>query len=272
VNVVFVRDDYFAASGPSLITMAVKRVLDLVCAAVGLVLLTPLFAGVAVAIKLDGPGPVFFRQDRVGRRGRLFRIFKFRTMSVGGASAGSALTLRDDKRITSIGSFLRQTKIDELPQLLNVFAGSMSLVGPRPEVPEFMQFYTPEQRAIILSIRPGITDYASILFRDENSLLDQRQDPLDVYRYQIMPIKFLHYERYSRDIGFVNDLRIILATFLFLGLRRCPRWLGIAGDLDSQPQLQTPGLKQTGRRPIGSGRLLPAPSQTNRPVGLPRAG
>lgn len=223
----FARDDYFATAGPSLMTMALKRLLDVAGAAVGLVMLALLFAGTAIAIKIDSPGPIMFRQERVGRNGRPFRIFKFRTMAAGGASAGLALAVRDDKRITSIGSFLRKTKIDELPQLLNVLAGSMSLVGPRPEVPEFMKFYTPEQRAILLSMRPGITDYASILFRDENSLLDQTQDPVDVYRYQIMPIKFIYYERYGRNIGVVNDLRIILATVLMLVLarQRVPQWL-----------------------------------------------
>jgi lipopolysaccharide/colanic/teichoic acid biosynthesis glycosyltransferase len=227
MTVMFARNDYFATAGPSLMTMALKRVLDVAGAAVGLVMLALLFAGTAIAIKIDSPGPIMFRQERVGRNGRPFRIFKFRTMAAGGASAGLTLTVRDDKRITSIGSFLRKTKIDELPQLLNVLAGSMSLVGPRPEVPEFMKFYTPEQRAILLSMRPGITDYASILFRDENSLLDQTQDPVDVYRYQIMPIKFIYYERYGRNIGVVNDLRIILATVLMLVLarQRVPQWL-----------------------------------------------
>jgi lipopolysaccharide/colanic/teichoic acid biosynthesis glycosyltransferase len=227
MTVMFARNDYFATAGPSLMTMALKRLLDVAGAAVGLVMLAPLFAGMAIAIKIDSPGPIMFRQERVGRNGRPFRIFKFRTMAAGGASAGLALAVRDDKRITSIGSFLRKTKIDELPQLLNVLAGSMSLVGPRPEVPEFMKFYTPEQRAILLSMRPGITDYASILFRDENSLLDQTHDPVDVYRYQIMPIKFMYYERYGRNIGVVNDLRIILATVLMLVLarQRVPQWL-----------------------------------------------
>jgi lipopolysaccharide/colanic/teichoic acid biosynthesis glycosyltransferase len=227
MTVMFAREDYFATAGPSLMTMALKRLLDVAGAAVGLVVLAPLFAGTAIAIKIDSPGPIMFRQERVGRNGRPFRVFKFRTMAVGGASAGLALTVRDDKRITSIGSFLRKTKIDELPQLLNVLAGSMSLVGPRPEVPEFMKFYTPEQRAILLSMRPGITDYASILFRDENSLLDQTKDPVGVYRYQIMPIKFMYYERYGRNIGLVNDLRIILATVLMLvfGRQRVPQWL-----------------------------------------------
>jgi hypothetical protein len=130
------------------------------------------------------------------------------------ALAESLANVRDDKWIISVGSFLGKTKIDELPQLLNVLAGSMSLVGPRPEVPEFMKFYTPDQRAIILSMRPGITDYAAILFRDESSLLDPDSDPVEVYRHRIMPIKFAYYERYSREIGVLNDLRIILATML----------------------------------------------------------
>jgi lipopolysaccharide/colanic/teichoic acid biosynthesis glycosyltransferase len=246
MTVMFAREDYFATAGPSLMTMALKRLLDVAGAAVGLVMLAPLFAGTAIAIKIDSPGPIMFRQERVGRNGRPFRVFKFRTMAAGGASAGLALTVRDDKRITSIGSFLRKTKIDELPQLLNVLAGSMSLVGPRPEVPEFMKFYTPEQRAILLSMRPGITDYASILFRDENSLLDQTKDPVDVYRYQIMPIKFMYYERYGRNIGVVNDLRIILATVLMLvlGRRRVPQWLCREALTDAVRNPQQAGVQR----------------------------
>ena len=227
MTVMFAKDDYFATATPSVMTMALKRLLDVAGAAIGLVVLAPVFTGVAIAIKIDSPGPVMFRQERVGRNGRRFRIVKFRSMAAGRASASLALTMRDDNRITHVGSFLRRSKMDELPQLLNVLWGSMSLVGPRPEVPEFMKFYTPEQRAIILSMRPGITDYASILFRDENSLLDQNCDPVDVYRYRIMPIKFLYYERYSREVGVVNDLRIILATVLMLVLarQRVPQWL-----------------------------------------------
>jgi lipopolysaccharide/colanic/teichoic acid biosynthesis glycosyltransferase len=225
---------YFAPSGPSSTTRALKRLFDIAGAVVGLLVLAPLFAAVAIAIKIGSLGPVMFRQERVGRGGRPFRIFKFRTMVTDRVSTGLALTLRDDKRITSIGRFLRKAKLDELPQLLNVLGGSMSFVGPRPEVPQFMKFYTPTQRAIIQSMRPGITDYASILFRDENSLLDQQRDPLEIYRYQIMPIKFLYYERYSRDIGIVTDLQIILATLLTLALRRCPRWLRLPDDLEFQ--------------------------------------
>jgi len=212
---------------PSHRTMAVKRILDVVGSALGLLLLLPTLAIVAVFIKLDSPGPIFFRQERVGLGGRLFRIFKFRSMVVDAARTGTALTVRADTRITRAGMFLRSSKLDELPQLINVLAGDMSLVGPRPEVPEFMKFYTPDQRAIMLSMRPGITDYAAILFRDESSLLDRERDPIDVYRREIMPAKFAYYERYSREISVLNDLRIILATVLLLVVGRVPSQIGI---------------------------------------------
>ncbi len=212
-----------------------KRILDVVGSALGLVLLLPVLAVVAVIIKLDSPGPIFFRQVRVGWEGRSFRIFKFRSMVVGAARAGTALTVRADTRITRAGMFLRRSKLDELPQLINVLAGDMSIVGPRPEVPEFMKFYTPDQRAIILSMRPGITDYAAILFRDESSLLDRERDPIDVYRREILPAKFAYYERYSREIGVLNDLRIILATMLLLVAGRVPHWLGVEYRLRMPP-------------------------------------
>jgi lipopolysaccharide/colanic/teichoic acid biosynthesis glycosyltransferase len=225
------------------LTATLKRATDIAGSALGLVLLTPVFAVVAIAIKLDSPGPVFFRQERVGLDGRPFRIFKFRSMRV--RAAGSALTVRADPRVTRIGAFLRRTKLDELPQLFNVLAGHMALVGPRPEVAEFMQFYSPRQRAIMESMRPGMTDYAAILFRDENSLLDPHSDPVEVYRRQIMPIKFSHYERYSREIGFFTDLRLIIATIMLLVVRRVPRWLGIEYKLSPFPLLHA-GKTSTG--------------------------
>ena len=217
-------------------TMAIKRILDVVGSALGLLLLLPVLAIVAVIVKLDSPGPVFFRQERVGLGGRPFRIFKFRSMVVDAARVGTALTVRADTRITRAGMFLRSSKLDELPQLINVLAGDMSIVGPRPEVPEFMKFYTPDQRAIILSMRPGITDYAAILFRDESSLLDRERDPIDVYRREIMPAKFAYYERYSREIGVLNDLRIILATVSLLVVGRIPPQLGIECKLPPSRQ------------------------------------
>jgi lipopolysaccharide/colanic/teichoic acid biosynthesis glycosyltransferase len=154
-------------------------------------------------------------------------------MGVDAAVNGSALTVGGDQRITRVGAFLRKTKIDELPQFINVFAGDMSLVGPRPEVPEFVEFYSPEQRAILLSMRPGMTDYAAILFRDESSLLDQYRDddPIAIYRHKILPIKFSHYERYSREVSVINDLRIVLATVLLLIVGHVPKLLGIDSEL-----------------------------------------
>ena len=207
--------------------MALKRAFDVTASALGLPLLLPAMILIAIIIKLDSPGPVFFRQVRVGRAGRPFRIFKFRSMVVDAARTGTALTVHADPRITRVGRFLRRTKLDELPQVFNILAGDMSIVGPRPEVPEFMKFYSPEQRAVILSMRPGVTDYAAILFRDESALLEQNRDPAEFYRTVIMPIKFFWYERYSREIGVLNDLRIIIATAFILISGREPRWLGI---------------------------------------------
>jgi lipopolysaccharide/colanic/teichoic acid biosynthesis glycosyltransferase len=227
-------------------TLALKRPFDIIGSALGLVLLLPLFLVIAIVIKIDSPGPVFFRQARVGKGGRLFRIFKFRSMIADASHRGTALTVRADRRITRVGEFLRRRKLDELPQLMNVLTGDMSLVGPRPEVPEFMTFYTAEQRAIITSMRPGITDYAAILFRDESSLLDQSGDPVDIYRREIMPLKFVYYERYSREIEILNDLRIILATMILLAVGRLPRWLGLEHELRSPPLLRRSEVRTSG--------------------------
>jgi lipopolysaccharide/colanic/teichoic acid biosynthesis glycosyltransferase len=213
---------------PSRRTAAAKRVFDVVASTLGVILFLPLMIIIAIAIKLDSPGPIFFRQERVGWNGQPFRVFKFRSMADGAGRVGTALTVRADSRITRVGHFLRKHKLDELPQLLNVLAGEMSMVGPRPEVPEFMKFYTAGQRTIILSMRPGITDYAAILFHDESSLLDQDAGPIEIYRCEIMPIKFAHYERYSREISVRTDLGILAATLLLLMTGRVPRSFGSA--------------------------------------------
>jgi len=220
-----------AAPKPSRLTLASKRVFDFVVSGLAVVVLLPLFMVVAAAIKFDSPGPVFFRQTRVGLGGRLFQIFKFRTMADDASRTGTALTVRDDPRITRLGAYLRAWKIDELPQLFNIFVGSMSFVGPRPEVPKYMEFYSPKQRAIILSMRPGITDYAAVLFRDENNMLDGTSDPVDVYRYRIMPIKFALYERYSREISLLTDLRLIFGTVAFLIFPKSLSWFKFDWDL-----------------------------------------
>jgi lipopolysaccharide/colanic/teichoic acid biosynthesis glycosyltransferase len=222
-----------------LYSLPLKRAIDIVGSVVGLVVLLPLLVTVAIMIKFDSPGPVFFRQVRVGRGGRSFRILKFRTMCVGAEQLGTALTVRADKRVTRVGKFLRRTKIDELPQLVNVLTGSMSLVGPRPEVPQYIKFYTPEQRSLICSMRPGMTDYASILLRDESSLFDPDSDPVEIYRQTILPVKFRCYQRYVREMGVLNDLRIILGTILLLVVRWSPGWLRIEHD----PKILSPNRR-----------------------------
>jgi lipopolysaccharide/colanic/teichoic acid biosynthesis glycosyltransferase len=189
-----------------------KRVFDLLCASVGLLLLSPLLLGVALWIKLDSPGPVFFRQQRVGRFGVPFRIHKFRTMTDGAPLAGLQITVGADPRITRAGQFLRRTKLDELPQLIDVLAGTMSLVGPRPEVPRYVAMYPAALRDKILSVRPGITDPASIAYRDESTLLAAAVDPERVYIEQVMPAKLRYAAQYVDQMSLLNDARLILAT------------------------------------------------------------
>jgi lipopolysaccharide/colanic/teichoic acid biosynthesis glycosyltransferase len=190
-----------------------KGLIERTLAALALVVLAPLLVLLALAIKLDSAGPVFFRQVRCGKGGVPFRIFKFRSMTVN-AAGGPEITVKADARVTRTGQWLRKAKLDELPQLINVLSGDMALVGPRPEVPYFMDQYPPEQRETILSVRPGITDYGSILFRDENEILDGTQDPEQVYVREIMPIKHYYYARYVQDMSLITDMRIIIGTVL----------------------------------------------------------
>lgn len=190
-----------------------KRLFDLVFACAGLLLLSPALLLICIWIKWDSPGPVFFLQQRVGRRGRLFNIFKFRTMYFH-ADTGAQLTVGRDRRITSAGHFLRRYKLDELPQLLNVLLGSMSLVGPRPEVPRYVACYPHDIRALILSVSPGITDWAAIEYRDENTLLAASSDPERAYIEQALPAKLHHYARYVRERNFWVDLRILVRTLM----------------------------------------------------------
>ena len=189
-----------------------KRLFDMLGAAVGLVLLAPLLLGIALWIKLDSRGPVFFRQQRVGRFGAPFQIHKFRSMREDAPLAGPQITVGADPRITRAGHFLRRTKLDELPQLLDVLAGSMSLVGPRPEVPRYVAMYPTEVRDKVLSVRPGITDPASIEYRDESTLLARAADPERVYIEQVMPAKLRYAAEYVDHMSLINDLRLIGAT------------------------------------------------------------
>lgn len=191
--------------------MTLKRCVDVAGALLGLLLVGPLGLAVAVAVRLDSPGPVLFRQQRVGWRGRLFRIHKFRTMRADGG-AGPLVTAGSDARITRVGRVLRRYKLDELPQLIDVLRGEMSLVGPRPEVPRYMALYADDVRHRILSVRPGITDPATILFRDEESLLAVAPDAERAYIETIMPIKQRHYLDYVAHHSVPGDLVILLRT------------------------------------------------------------
>jgi lipopolysaccharide/colanic/teichoic acid biosynthesis glycosyltransferase len=196
-----------------------KRLLDLLGAGLGLLLLAPLLIGIALWIKLDSRGPVFFRQERVGRFGALFRIHKFRTMRADAPSLGSQLTVGADPRITRAGHFLRRHKLDELPQLIDVVAGTMSLVGPRPEVPRYVAMYPAALRDKVLSVRPGITDPASIEYRDESALLAAASDPERVYVEQVMPAKLRFAAAYVEQRSMAGDLRLIGATLRALCVR-----------------------------------------------------
>jgi len=188
-----------------------KRAFDLTAAALGVVLLLPLLAAIALWVKLDSPGPVLFRQLRVGRDGQLFEILKFRTMAAA-TDPQRQLTVGRDPRITRAGHVLRKYKLDELPQLFNVVGGSMSLVGPRPEVPRYVACYPPDLRDLILSVQPGVTDLAAILYKDESSILGQAADPERAYIETILPTKLEYYARYVRERSFWGDVRIIFRT------------------------------------------------------------
>jgi len=188
-----------------------KRLFDVFASGLGLLFLSPLLLLVALWIKLDSPGPVFFRQVRAGRFGDSFRIHKFRTMRVNAESAGR-LTIGADSRITRSGHFLRKFKLDELPQLIDVFLGRMSLVGPRPEVQEFIDCYPPEVRDKILSVRPGITDMASIEMVDENEILGRYEDARQAYIDVILPIKQRYYLEYVDRQSLLLDLKLIFQT------------------------------------------------------------
>lgn len=190
-----------------------KRVLDVVLSATGLVLSGPLLLACALWIRLDSKGPALFRQERVGQGGRTFRIHKLRTMHVADVTTTSlAVTSGRDPRITRAGAFLRASKLDELPQLIDVLAGDMSLVGPRPEVPRYVELYPPALRATLLSVRPGITDPASIAYRHEQDLLARAEDAERCYREEILPAKLALAADYVARASFARDLGVLVRT------------------------------------------------------------
>jgi len=188
-----------------------KRLLDIVAALIGLIVLFPLLIVIAVWIKLSSKGPLFYSQKRVGKDFKEFDIYKFRSMVINADKIGPSVTSGNDPRITEIGKFIRRTKIDELPQLLNVLKGDMSLVGPRPEVMKFVEKKRDEYKKI-LSVRPGITDNAAIEFRDEETIMNQYKDKERAYLDIILPKKIKLYYYYIDNISFVNDIKLILKT------------------------------------------------------------
>jgi lipopolysaccharide/colanic/teichoic acid biosynthesis glycosyltransferase len=197
----------------------VKRVFDLCIAALALLLLSPLLLAIAAAIRFDSRGPVFFRQQRVGRHGVLFRIHKFRTMVADAPQRGPALTVGEDVRITRVGRWLRRTRLDELPQLLDVLTGDMSLVGPRPELPMYVAHYPPALHERALSVRPGITDPSSLLYLDEAELLARAADPEREYIDVILPRKLQCAADYAAQASLRSDIGVLWRTLRLLILR-----------------------------------------------------
>ena len=190
-----------------------KRLFDIVASGCGLILLSPIFIVLSIWIKLDSKGPVFYKQVRVGRGNKDFYLYKFRSMRVGADKAGLITVGGRDPRVTRSGYYIRKYKLDELPQLINVIKGDMSLVGPRPEVRKYVDMYTPEQMHV-LDVRPGITDMASIRYRNENELLEKAEDPDKYYIEVIMPDKLGINLEYVANHSFRYDMKLIFSTFL----------------------------------------------------------
>ncbi len=190
-----------------------KRIFDIIASLIGLAVLFPVFLLIALTVKFTSGGPVFFRQFRVGQFSKLFLIVKFRTMVINAEATGAQVSSGDDPRITAVGRVLRKYKLDELPQLFNVLKGEMSFVGPRPEVPRYVDAYKEEYRDI-LTARPGITDFASLEFKDENELLNNIEDPERKYLEEIMPVKIAFYKKYIKEQSLKTDLTLILKTLM----------------------------------------------------------
>lgn len=190
-----------------------KRAFDIISSLLVLLLVAPFFLVIAILILVDSPGGVFYRQERVGKNGRLFKLLKFRTMRPD-SDKQSQITIGDrDPRVTNVGYFLRKYKLDEIPQLLNILKGEMSVVGPRPEVQKYVDLYTEEQR-VVLTVKPGLTDFASLYYVHESEILAQSSDPHRSYIEEIMPHKLELNQKYLREKSFFTDLKIILQTIL----------------------------------------------------------
>ena len=195
------------------INKSLKRLMDIVASGLGIILVSPVLLFIAIWIKYSSQGPILFKQIRVGRNGKEFSIFKFRTMIINAEKIGTQITIGEDKRITSSGKFLRKYKLDELPQLFNVFKGDMSLVGPRPEVPKYVELYNEEQRRV-LEVRPGITDIASLRYKDENDILGKVDNPEEYYINVIMKDKLKLNLEYIKKCNIFFDVYLIIKTII----------------------------------------------------------
>jgi len=188
-----------------------KRLLDVFFSTIGLILLLPIFLIIAIFIRFDSPGPVFFGHGRVGKNFKPFELYKFRSMSANAPEKGPSITVGGDSRVTRVGRLLRKTKLDEIPQLINVLKGDMSLVGPRPEVPKYVEMFRDEYRDI-LQVRPGITDYATIEFRDEEAVLKGYKNPEEGYVRDVLPRKMELYRKYLKNKGLMTDIGLVFRT------------------------------------------------------------
>lgn len=195
------------------INLKIKRVFDFIASLCGLIVLSPILIIIAICIKIDSKGPVFFLQKRVGKNKEIFEIYKFRTMVTDAENLGKQITVGNDSRITRVGKIIRKCKLDEIPQLINVLKGEMSLVGPRPEVPKYVDLYDNYQEQVLL-VKPGITDYASIEFRNENDILGGSINPEKTYIDEIMPAKIELNMKYIKNISLVEDFKLIINTIL----------------------------------------------------------
>jgi len=192
-----------------------KRIFDLLFSVISLIILFPLFFFISILVKLDSRGPIFFKQVRIGYKWKKFYVYKFRTMIEDAEKAGERLTRNNDRRITKIGRLLRKYKIDEFPQLINVFKGEMSFVGPRPELPEYVEVFRNDYD-YILKVKPGITDFASIKFQDESKLIENSEEAENIYLNKILPQKIKLYKKYVMEHSFLLDLYLISSTLLHI--------------------------------------------------------
>lgn len=195
-----------------------KRAFDMLSSFLGLLLLSPVFMLIAAAIKLEDEGPVMFSQIRMGREFMPFKLYKFRTMEVNADEEGAAITVKGDSRVTRIGSILRKYKLDELPQLVNVFKGDMSIVGPRPEAPQFVEIFCNDYQTI-LEVKPGITDYATLEFRSEEDVLASYDEPEKAYIDIVLPRKIELSKQYIAEQSLFLDCRIVIRTLLAIAFR-----------------------------------------------------